>query len=91
MVKLKRSEQMKTDIFIQAIRKRNYLQFLYGLELIDIEPYYIARNKFGRKIIYGRVKNTNEVRKFEYNKIANIRVVNSFRFSPVIPINTFAS
>lgn len=82
---------MKTDIFIQAIRNRNYLQFLYDLEQMDIEPYYIAKNKFGRKIIYGRVKNTNEVRKFEYNKIANIRIVNSFRFSPVIPLNTFAS
>lgn len=82
---------MKTDIFKQAIQNRNYLKFLYGLEQIDIEPYYIARNKYGRKIIYGRIKNTNEVRKFEYNKIANIRIVNSFRFSPIIPINTFAS
>lgn len=82
---------MKTDIFIQAIRNRHYLQFLYGLEQIDIEPYYIAKNKSGRKIIYGRVRNTNEVKKFEYNKIANIRVVNSFRFSPRIPISNFAS
>jgi hypothetical protein len=91
MVKLKRRVEMKTDIFIQAIRNRNYLQFLYCLEQIDIEPYYISKNKHGRKIIYGRVKNTKEIRKFEYNKIANIRIVNSFRFSPVIPINSFAS
>lgn len=83
--------KMKTDIFIQAIKNRYYLQFLYGLEEFNIEPYYIARNTYGRKIIYGRIKNTNEVRKFEYNRIANIRIVNSFRFSPVIPLNSFAS
>jgi hypothetical protein len=82
---------MKTDIFIQAIRKRNNLQFLYGLQEIHMEPYYIARNKVGKKILYGRIRNSNEIRKFEYNKIANIKIVESFRFSPRIPINSFAS
>ncbi len=82
---------MKTDIFIQAIRKRNNLQFLYGLQQMNIEPYYISKNKFGKKILYGRIKNTNEIRKFEYNKIANIRIINSIKFSPLIPINSFAS
>ncbi|MBV6422094.1 MAG: hypothetical protein DAHOPDDO_03383 [Ignavibacteriaceae bacterium] len=90
MVKLT-GVKMKTDIFIQAIKNRYNLQFLYGLEEFNIEPYYISKNTFGRKIIYGRIKNTNEVRKFEYNRIANIRIVNSFRFSPVIPLNSFAS
>ena len=82
---------MKTDIFIHAIKRRNNLQFLYGLQEVNLEPYYIARNKIGQKVIYGRVKNSNEIRKFEYNKIANIRIVKSFRFSPRIPISTFAS
>ena len=82
---------MKTDIFIQAIRNRNNLQFLYGLQVINLEPYYIARSTNGKKIIYGRIKNSNEIGKFEYNKIANIRIVESFRFSPRIPISTFAS
>ena len=81
---------MKTDIFIHAIRNRNNLQFLYGLQKIHLEPYYIAKNSTGKKVIYGRLKNTNEVRKFEYNKIANIRIIESFRFSPRIPINSFA-
>jgi hypothetical protein len=80
---------MKTDIFIQAIRNRNNLQFLYGLQEVTLEPYYISRNPAGKKVIYGRVSNTNEVRKFEYNKIANIRIIHSFRFSPRIPINAF--
>jgi hypothetical protein len=61
------------------------------MEEINIEPYYISRNTFGRKIIYGRVKNTNKIRKFEYNKIANIRIRSSFRFSLLIPLNYFAS
>ena len=81
---------MKTDIFIQAIRNRNNLQFLYCLEQINLEPYYIAKNRSGKKVIYGRLKSTNEIRKFEYEKIANIRIVESFRFSPRIPINSFA-
>ena len=81
---------MKTDIFIHAIRNRNNLQFLYGLQKIHLEPYYIAKNSTGKKVIYGRLKNTNEIRKFEYDKIANIRIIESFRFSPRIPINSFA-
>ena len=91
MVKLGKEVKMKTDIFIHAIKKRNNLQFLYGLQEVNLEPYYIAKNKIGQKIIYGRVKNSNQIRKFEYNKIANIRIVESFRFSPRIPISTFAS
>ena len=82
---------MKTDIFIQAIKNRNNLQFLYGLQVINLEPYYIAKTKAGNKVIYGRLRNSNEVRKFDYNKIANIKVIESFRFSPRIPLNSFAS
>jgi len=82
---------MKTEIFIQAIKNRNNLQFLYGLKEINLEPYYVSRNKLGKKVIYGRLINSNEIKKFDYNKIANIRIINSFRFSPRIPINTFAS
>ncbi|MGB5288177.1 MAG: hypothetical protein WBN42_06770 [Ignavibacteriaceae bacterium] len=81
---------MKTDIFIQAIRKRNNLRFLYGLKEINLEPYYITINKSGKKVIYGRLRSTNEIKKFEYDKIANIRIIESFRFSPRIPINSFA-
>ena len=90
MVKLERNSTMKTDIFIQAIRNRNNLQFLYGLQEVNLEPYYITKNTFGKKVIYGRLRSTNEIRKFEYDKIANIRILESFRFSPLIPINSFA-
>jgi hypothetical protein len=77
---------MKTDIFIQAIRKRNYLRFLYGLQEILIEPYYVTTERSGRKVIYGKLKTTNEIKRFEYTKIANIKVMDSYKFSPVIPI-----
>jgi hypothetical protein len=90
MVELERSRKMKTEIFIQAIRNRNNLQFLYELQEVNLEPYYISKNNFGKKVIYGRLKSTNEIRKFEYNRIANIRILESFRFSPLIPINSFA-
>jgi len=86
MVKLKEGAKMKTDIFLNAIRNRNNLRFIYGLQEILIEPYYITRERTGKKVIYGRVKRTNEVRKFEYEKISNIRVLSKLRFSPVIPI-----
>lgn len=82
---------MKTDIFIRAITKRNNLQFLYGLQEVNLEPYYISKNRSGKKVIYGRLRNSNEIRKFEYNKIANIRIIESLRFSPRIPINSFVS
>ena len=77
---------MKTNIFLTAIKNRNKLKFLYILTEIMIEPYYIAREKSGKKVIYGRVKKTNEIRKFEYEKISNIRVLNNVKFSPLIPI-----
>ena len=81
---------MKSKIFTQAITKRNNLRFLYGLEEVNLEPYYLARNPSGKKVIYGRLRNTNVIKKFEYAKIANIRIIGSERFSPRIPINSFA-
>ena len=82
---------MKTNIFLTAIKNRNYLKFLYGLTEIMIEPYYIARETSGKKVIYGRVKRANEIRKFEYGRISNIRVLKNVKFSPVIPIIPQAS
>jgi len=76
---------MKTAIFLNAIRSRNNLKFLYGLTEIYLEPYYVTTEGTGKKVIYGRVKRTNEIRKFRYEKIANIRVLNNYRFSPIIP------
>lgn len=82
---------MKTEIFLSAIKNRNNLRFIYCLNEILIEPYYITREMNGKKVIYGRVKRTSEIKKFEYEKISNIRVLNNIRFSPVIPIIPQAS
>ncbi len=91
MAKLRKEQLMKTDIFSAAIYSRSNLRFLYDLQEILIEPYYLTRERSGKKVIYGRVRKTNEVRKFNYEKISNIRVLNNFRFSPVIPIIPQAS
>jgi hypothetical protein len=91
VAKLRKEQPMKTDIFSAAIHNRNNLRFLYDLQEFLIEPYYITRERSGKKVIYGRLKKTNEVRKFDYEKIMNIRVLNNFRFSPVIPIIPQAS
>jgi hypothetical protein len=77
---------MKTEIFSLAIYNRNKVSFLYGLNEILLDPYYITREKNGKKVIYGRAFNQNEVKKFEYRKIANIRIIKNAKFSPIIPI-----
>ena len=82
---------MKTEIFKSAIRNRNRIRFIYGLNEVLIEPYYITIEKNGSKVVYGKVFQSSEVRKFSYSKIANIKVMDSKRFSPVIPIIPLAS
>ncbi len=77
---------MKTDLFNSAISQRTKIRFLYNLESIIIEPYYLSISSGGNKVIYGRVNNTNEIRMFEYGKIFNIKVLNNKKFSPIIPI-----
>jgi hypothetical protein len=75
---------MKTQIFSEAISNRNQIKFFYGFDEVVLEPYYITRNKLGKKVIYGRVNNSSEVKKFEYGLITNIKVITNRRFSPRI-------
>jgi len=82
---------MKTEIFETAIKNRNRLSFLYGLHEVLIEPYYITMEKSGSKVIYGKVYQSSEIKKFNYSKIANIKVLEKKRFSPIIPIIQLAS
>ncbi|MBK7500793.1 MAG: hypothetical protein IPI19_17345 [Ignavibacteriales bacterium] len=82
---------MKTEIFETAIKNRNRLSFLYGLNEVLIEPYYITMEKSGSKVIYGKVYQSSEIKKFNYCKIANIKVLEKKRFSPIIPIIQLAS
>jgi hypothetical protein len=82
---------MKTQIFNNAIKNRNRLRFLYGINEILIDPYYVMIEKNGSKVIFGKVFQTSEIKKFEYSKIANIKVLEKKRFSPVIPIIPMAS
>lgn len=77
---------MKTEIFSFAISNRNTVSFLYALNEFTIEPYYISREKSGKKVIYGKLSSTSEIKKFDYDKIVNIRILKNRRFSPVIPI-----
>lgn len=82
---------MKTEIFNSAIKNRNSLRFLYGLNEIMIEPYYLSIEKNGSKVIYGKVFSTSEIKKFNFKQIANIKVLDKKRFSPIIPIIPLAS
>lgn len=76
---------MKSLIFAAAIKNRRRVRFIYDLREIMLEPYYISANKFGKKVIFGRIESTFEIKAFEYEKIFNIRVMSN-KFSPIIPI-----
>ena len=77
---------MKSFLFTSAILNRNRVKFLYNFEEVSLEPYYISKNKTGKKVLYGRLTNSNQVKMFEYNKMYNIKVICFDKFSPVIPI-----
>ena len=77
---------MKSEIFSQAIYNRNTIKFLYMLNEVTIDPYFISQDKSGRKIIYGKTYNSSEIKKFDFDKIVNIKVLEKNRFSPIIPI-----
>lgn len=79
---------MKSIIFNTAITKRNKVRFIYGFKEVEVEPYYLSRNRRGKKVVYGRVNNSSVIEMFEYDKIFNIKVLDSNKFSPIIPILT---
>ncbi len=82
---------MKSDIFSSAINNRNKIRFYYGLTEVFLDPYYISIEKNGKKVIYGKTFNSNEIKKFDYSRIANIKVLQNAKFSPIIPIIQKAS
>ena len=79
---------MKSEIFNTAITRRNRVRFIYGFKEIEVEPYFLSKNRRGKKVVYGRVNNSSAIEMFEYDKIFNIKVLNANRFSPIIPILT---
>ncbi len=79
-------EKMKSLLFTSAIINRNRVKFLYNFQEVILEPYYISRNKTGKKVLYGKIGNSNEIKIFEYDKMCNIKVFVYEKFSPVIPI-----
>jgi hypothetical protein len=82
---------MKSEIFYNAIKNRRKIRFLYGLQEIIMEPYYITVDRTGRKVIYGKPELMNEVKKFEFNRIVNIKILGRYKFSPIIPIITYVN
>lgn len=77
---------MKSEIFNSAILSRKKIKFLYNLNQVELEPYFLAINKSGEKVIYGRVNNSSKIKMFQFNKIFNIKVLEHTKFSPIIPI-----
>lgn len=77
---------MKTELFSKAISNRNRVKLLYNLKETLLEPYFISRNSFGKKVVYGRINNSCEIKMIEYDKIFNLKILNYSHFSPIIPI-----
>jgi len=77
---------MKSEIFFNAIQKRNKIRFYYGINETIIDPYFITIEHNGKKVIYGKIQRTNEIKKFEFKKIANIKIITNSNFTPIIPI-----
>jgi hypothetical protein len=81
---------MKSMIFSDAIKNRNSIKFLYGLDHINLDPYFTTEEG-GKKYIYGRTPSSVSIRKYEYSKIVNIKIIEDRKFSPIIPIMSLAS
>lgn len=77
---------MKSEIIFNAIKNRKKLKFIYGFKEIIIEPYFVAVNRQGKKIIFGRINNSPEVKMFAYENIYNLHVLEFSKFSPIIPL-----
>lgn len=77
---------MKTELFSKAIINRNRVKILYNLQEAFLEPYFISKNKLGKKVVFGRINNSHEIKMIEYDKIMNIKILGYSRFSPIIPI-----
>ncbi len=77
---------MKTEIFSSAINRRNRIRFLYEAGEVYLDPYFVTTERNGKKVVYGKPLQSNEIRKFEYQKIANIKIFNDVYFTPIIPI-----
>lgn len=77
---------MKSEIFLSAIKERKSLKLTYGFNEIIFEPYYVVTNKFGKKVVFGRVNRTNEIKMLEFDKIYGISVLQMAKFSPLIPL-----
>lgn len=77
---------MKSQLFSYAISNRNQVKFIYYMDEIVLHPYYISKEKNGRRVIYGRMPNSTVIKKYELGRIANLKVVKAIRFSPIIPL-----
>ena len=80
---------MKSMIFSNAIRNRNSISFLYGLESVNMDPYFTTEEQ-GKKFIYGKMPGSPSIKRFEYSRIVNIKIIKNKRFSPIIPIMSLA-
>lgn len=79
---------MKSSVFSEAIETRKRVSFFYDESVVEIEPYFLAEDRFGNKVIYGKVNGSEYVKKFEFNRISNLRI-QAARFAPSLPMFTY--
>lgn len=79
---------MKSTVFSEAIESRKRVSFFYDDGVVEIEPYFLAEDRFGNKVIYGKLSGSDYVKKFEFSRISNLRIQTA-RFAPALPLFTF--
>lgn len=81
---------MKTIVFFEAIESRKRVSFFYDENKVEIEPYFLAEDRFGHKVVYGKIAGSDYVKKFEYARISNLRI-EPVRFAPSLALHTYTA
>lgn len=86
MIKAEVVSMAKSEILSMAVREQVKVKFLYGLNEVVLDPYFILFEEDGTKAIYGKSSNEGDLRRYSCKKMANIRLL-KMHFNPVIPVS----
>jgi hypothetical protein len=77
---------MKSDILTMAINRRSKVRFLYRMEEVIFDPYFILYEEDGSKAIYGKADTLQQLKKFDFRRIVNLKMLPLEHFNPDVPV-----
>lgn len=77
---------VKSEILSMAIKEQVKVRFLYGLNEIILDPYFILFEEDGTKAIYGMSAGGGDLRRYSCKKMANIKLL-TMHFQPIVPVS----